>query len=112
MAIFATDWLLVGIKFETLEAGLMVAGAMTLVNVFIKPLLQIFAFPITMMTLGFFPFFLNTGLVLVVAHFVNGFKIYGDYLFVFLWAAAFSIVLTVVTFFIETFTGYNLPGGK
>ncbi len=112
LAVFVADWLLAGIKFETVEVGLIVAAALALVNVFIKPILLTLAFPITVITLGIFPFILNTLLIIMVSFFVQGFKIYGDNLFVFLWASAFSIVLTFLTYFMENFTGYDLPGGR
>jgi putative membrane protein len=111
VAVFITDWLLPGIAFRTFEAGLLVALWMAVINIFIKPIIKLFAFPITLMTLGMFPFVLNTVIVLVVNFLVKDFVIFGSMLFVFVWATAFSFFLSLTTFILEQVTGYNLPGG-
>jgi putative membrane protein len=108
-AVFVTDWLLLGIIFKTIEAQLLVAVCMAAFNLFIKPIIKIFAFPITLMTLGFFPLILNTVFVLLMAGWVTDFVIVGDLLFRFGWAFAFGFVLTVVTVIVEQVTGYDLP---
>lgn len=109
LVVFAIDWLLVGISFRTVEAGILVAGCMAVINMFIKPIIQTLAFPITLMTLGVFPLILNTVFVLVVSNFVKDFVIIGDALFHFFWAFAFGLLLTVVTVIVEQVTGWNLP---
>jgi putative membrane protein len=109
LVVYALDWLLVGIAFRTIEAGLVVAGCMAVINVFIKPIVQTLAFPMTLMTLGIFPLIINTIFVLIVAGFVKDFVIFGDFLFRFFWAFAFGFLLTVVTVIIEQFTGWNMP---
>ncbi|TAG14203.1 MAG: hypothetical protein EAZ41_01315, partial [Sphingobacteriia bacterium] len=99
--VFGIDYLLVGITFRTIEAGLLVAGCMALINMFIKPIVKTLAFPLTLMTLGIFPLILNTVFVLIVANFVKDFTIVGDVFFRFFWAFAFGFLLTVATMIIE-----------
>ena len=107
--VFGIDWLLVGINFRTIEAGLLVAGCMAVINMFIKPIIQTLAFPVTLMTLGLFPLLLNTIFVLVVASYVKDFTIVGDMLFRFGWAFAFGLLLTITTVIVEQITGWNMP---
>jgi putative membrane protein len=107
--VFALDWLLLGIAFRTIEAGLLVAGCMAIINLFIKPIVQALAFPMTLMTLGIFPLIINTIFVLIVSSLVKDFVIFGDFLFKFFWAFAFGFLLTVVTVIVEQLTGWNLP---
>lgn len=111
VAVFITDWLLPGVGFRTIEAGIMVALWMAAINIFIKPIIKLFAFPITLMTLGMFPFVMNTMFVLIVAFLVQDFVIFGSPIFVFFWATMFGFMLSVVTVFVEQITGWNLPGG-
>ncbi len=107
--VFCIDYALVAISFRTIEAGLLVAGCMAVINIFIKPIVKVFAFPLTLMTLGIFPLVLNTVFVLIVANFVKDFVIVGDVFFRFFWAFAFGFILTVATFIIEQITGWNMP---
>ena len=109
LVVFEIDWLLVGVGFRTIEAGILVAGCMAVINIFIKPLIQTLAFPVTLMTLGLFPLVLNTIFIIIVSHFVKGFVIYGDFIFYFIWAFAFGFLLTVATVIVEQITGWNLP---
>lgn len=102
IAIFVTDWLLPGIAIKTLEAGLMVYAALTLINLFIKPVVKFFTFPITLITLGTFNLFLNTVFIILIAFFVDGFKIYYEtYIFGFVWAFAFGLLLSIVNLVLE-----------
>jgi|GEM_PF-2345283 len=109
LVVFAIDWFLDGIKFRTIEAGILVSGCMAVINLFIKPIIKILAFPVTLMTMGLFPLLLNTIFVLVVSHFVKDFVIFGDTLFHLFWAFAFGALLTITTVIIEQITGWNMP---
>jgi putative membrane protein len=112
VAVFITNYLLIGVAFKTIEAGLIVAGCMALINVFIKPIIRALSFPVTMMTMGTFPLFINTILVMLLAFFIDGFVLFGDLLFQAFWATAFALILTIVTVILEQITGYDLPGGN
>ncbi len=101
-AIFVCDWLLPGIAIKNLESGLIAALALLAINVFIKPIIRFFTFPITILTLGLFPLFINTVMVLLVAFFIDGFAIFaGGYIFKFVWAFAFGILLSIVNVILE-----------
>ncbi|NJL14801.1 MAG: phage holin family protein [Microscillaceae bacterium] len=102
-AVFITDWFLVGVGFDTIPDALIVALLLGFFNTFIKPILKILTFPLTLMTLGFFPFIMNTVIILLIAQAIPGFRIFGDAVFIFFWAAAFGIILTVVNALLEVF---------
>ncbi|TAE69055.1 MAG: phage holin family protein [Bacteroidetes bacterium] len=112
VAVFITNFLVVGVAFKSYEAGFIVAASMALINVFIKPIIRALSFPVTLMTLGTFPFFINTFLVMFLSFLIDGFVIFGDLLFQMIWATAFALILTIVTVVLEQVTGYDLPGGN
>lgn len=69
-----------------------VALVLAIVNIFIKPVLSLLAFPITVLTLGLFGFVINALLVMLVASWLHGFIVYG-----FFSALVFSLILSFVT---------------
>lgn len=99
IAVFITAYVLPGVTVDSFFTALVVAVFMGIVNAFIKPILHIIAFPITVLTLGLFALVINALLVLLVANIVPGFQVDG-----FLTAVLFSIVLSVVGFFLGTLT--------
>ena len=68
-----------GIKVDGFEYALLIALVLTFVNVFIKPILKILAFPINIMTLGLFNLVLNMGILYAIAYFIPQYHI-GDWL--------------------------------
>ena len=101
-AVFITDWLLPGVGIKTFEAGLIVAAILVAINTFIKPIIRLFTFPITLLTLGLFPLALNTVIILIVAYFVNGFTLNAYYtLTKVFWAFEFGLVLTIVNLVLD-----------
>lgn len=102
-AVFVTDYFLVGIAFATVPDGVIVGLLFAFINTFIKPILKIFTFPLTLMTLGFFPIIMNIAIVLLVRELIPGFQIYGDWFFTGVWALAFSVLLTIVNTVLDIF---------
>ena len=109
------SWLLDDIRFTGPTNGsaelqekvlplLGVALILTLVNTFIRPILNVISFPITILTLGLFLFVVN-GLMLLLANriadwFDLGFRVNG------FWTAVFgAIVITVVGWLIDKVVG-------
>jgi putative membrane protein len=66
-----------GIKIDKFETSVYVALAMGFANTFLKPILKLISFPITILTLGLFLLVINVILVYVVAHFIKGFRVEG-----------------------------------
>ncbi|MDZ7899972.1 MAG: phage holin family protein [Arcicella sp.] len=66
-----------GIKIDSFQTSIIVALAMGFANTFLKPLLKLISFPITVLTLGLFLLVINVIVVYTVAHFVKGFTVQG-----------------------------------
>lgn len=101
-SVYIADWLLNGISFTTTQDMLLVSLILVGVNLFVKPVLKILTFPITLLTMGLFPLILNTLIILVIAQYVPGFKIIAEsFVFTFIWAAAFGLLLSIFYVVIE-----------
>jgi putative membrane protein len=91
VAVFVASYLIPGIYLANFWYALLVALILSLVNVTIKPVLQLLTLPITFFTLGFFLLVINAFMVMLVDYFVKEFSVGG------FWnAMIFSIVLSVV----------------
>lgn len=97
LAVFASAYVLPGVKVDSFLTAIIVALVLGLVNVFIKPALVFLTLPVTMLTLGLFIFVINALLVLLVAAIVPGFKVSG-----FWYAMLFSIVLSFVSWILHS----------
>lgn len=90
------EYLVPGFKFESIWAAVVSAVVLGIVNMLIKPVIQIVALPITILTLGIFAFLINVALLWAVAYFVPGFEISS-----FSTAIIASLVMTLVTWFLH-----------
>ncbi len=72
---------------------LIVALVLTLLNIFIKPVLKILALPITIITLGLFSLVINALILLLVAWIVPGFDIQ-----TFTAAVLGSLIISIINF--------------
>lgn len=81
-----------GIHFDGFSGAIIFAIVLGILNLTIKPILQILGFPITVITLGLFYLIINALVILIADYFVNSMKVDG-----FLWAFIFSIILSLVT---------------
>ncbi|HUH75524.1 MAG TPA: phage holin family protein [Chitinophagales bacterium] len=72
------------------------AVVLSLLNTFLKPILSLFALPITFLTLGLFQLVINTVIVLLTVRIVAGIEIDG-----FINALLFSILFSVISWAIE-----------
>ncbi|SCY92357.1 phage holin family protein [Alkaliphilus peptidifermentans] len=77
VSIYIIAYLMAGITVTTVEATLMAAVILGLVNTFIKPLIIFLTLPINIMTLGLFTFLLNGIVLYGTASIVNGFYVVG-----------------------------------
>ncbi len=98
IAVLISAYLLPGVKVESFLTGVVVAVVLGIINAIIKPILVILTLPINILSLGLFTFIINGIIVLLVSAVVPGFKVEG-----FLWAILFSIVLSIVSWFISSF---------
>ena len=96
VALLVVELLIPGFKFETYTAIVVSSVVIALVNTFIKPILQLIALPISILTFGIFAFIINVGLLFGISYIVPGFYIDG-----FLTAIIASILLSLVSWFLN-----------
>lgn len=101
--VMLTELIVPGISIESWSSALWVVVALAILNAIVKPILQIFSFPITILTLGLFTLVINAIIVLLAEYFVRGFVVNG-----FFSALFFSIVLSVL----QTIAGILIPSSK
>lgn len=64
-----------GIKVESFGFAMLVAAALTIVNIFIKPIIKLLAFPINLFTFGLFNLVINFGILCGTAYFIPQFQL-------------------------------------
>lgn len=96
-ALLVVEYLVPGFKLANLWTAVVAAIAIGVVNTFIKPILQLIALPISLLTFGIFAFLVNVFLLWMTARFVPGFTIAN-----FTTAIIASIVLSLVSWFLHS----------
>jgi putative membrane protein len=79
------------IKVDSITTAIIVAFVMSLLNTFVKPILQLLSIPITILTLGIFYLVINVGIVYFCAYLVSGFNVSG-----FIQPLIFGFILSIV----------------
>ena len=97
LAVLISAYILPGVKVDGFLTAIVVAVVLGIVNTFIKPILLLLTFPLTILSLGLFYFVINALMVLLVSAIVPGFKVSG-----FFWALIFSLVLSIVSSFLNS----------
>ena len=82
--------LLPGVTVDGFGTALIVAVAIAILNMFVRPLLIFFTLPATIVTLGLFLFVINAIIILLADNLVNGFAVSGFFV-----ALLFSILLSI-----------------
>ena len=80
-----------GVTVDSWITAILAAVMLSLLNVVIKPIISLFALPVTMLTLGLFYFVINGLMIWLTSYFVAGFTLssFGQAIFV-------SLVLSLV----------------
>lgn len=96
LAILAAAYFLPGIQVRG-GLALLVAGlVLALINAIVRPILVVLTFPITLVTLGLFIFFLNGFCLWLTAWLVPGFEVHG------FWAAVIgALIISVVSWLVS-----------
>lgn len=89
LAFLLAAYVLPGFKVEGLLPAIMGAFALGVANAIIRPIIILFAFPITFLTLGLFLFVINGAMLWLVTMFVPGIVL-DD----FLWAILAAMVIS------------------
>lgn len=100
LAVLIAAYVLPGVIVDTFLTAVVTAVILGVVNTFLKPLLVLLTLPVTLFTLGLFLLVINAALILLVGAVVPGFAVAG-----FWWALLFSVVLTLVSWFLQSLTG-------
>ncbi len=95
-ALLVVAYVVPGFHFDTLAAAVISAVIIGIVNTYIRPILQIIALPISIVTVGIAAFFINVALLWGVSLVVPGFNIDS-----FVTAAAASILLSLTSWFLH-----------
>ncbi|MBP7119532.1 phage holin family protein [Candidatus Woesebacteria bacterium] len=95
-SLFIVSSILPGFVLTDIRSAIVAAVVIGVINTFFRPILQIVALPLTILTLGLFSFVINVLLLMLAASIVPGFKIDG-----FFTAAIASIVLTLISAFVH-----------
>lgn len=97
-AAYILQKILSGVNFASFGTTLVFALVLGVLNAFLKPVLQFFSLPITIITFGLFSLVINAVVVLIAGKFVDGVKIDG-----FGWAFIFSILLSLMVSVVSMF---------
>jgi len=102
VALLVVEYVVPGFELVDIRAAVVAAIMIGVVNTFIRPVLQIVALPVSILTLGITAFLINVALLWFVATIVPGFNISG-----FVTAAIASIALALVTAFLHKLASSN-----
>ncbi len=87
-----TAWLVPGIKLDGFLTAFVAAAVIAIVNISLKPMLNLITLPINVLSLGLFTLVINAILLMFVAYLVTGFEIDG-----FIPALLGSIIMSVLS---------------
>lgn len=97
LVVYLSPKLLGGIFVDSVSTGIVVAFVMSLLNSFVKPVLQVLAIPITFITLGLFSLVISVIVVSICDWMVDGFEISG-----FFTKLIFSFIVSIVNSFVTS----------
>lgn len=100
VAILISAYIITGVTVTSFWAALWVALLLGLINVTLKPILILLTLPINLLTLGLFTFVINALMILLASTVIQGFHVSGFWV-----ALLFSIVLSIVSYLLNTFLG-------
>lgn len=87
-----TAWLVPGIKLDGFLTAFVAAAVIAIVNISLKPMLNLITLPINVLSLGLFTLVINAILLMFVAYIVTGFEIDG-----FIPALFGSIIMSILS---------------
>src|SRR3989344_5448143 len=96
MTLFVVQYLVPGFIIKDIWAAVVAAIVIGIINTLLKPVLQIIALPITIVTFGFGAFFVNVLLLWLGGYIVPGFEITS-----FFSAVVASLVFSLVSWFLH-----------
>ncbi|PWH84246.1 hypothetical protein DIS18_06835 [Algibacter marinivivus] len=98
VAVFALANILTGVDVDDYVSAIIVALVLSVLNLFVKPLLVIFTLPVTILTLGLFLLVINGLIIMLADKFIDGFSVDNIW-----WAILFSILLSILQSLLQSF---------
>ncbi len=95
LAVIVLANILSGVTVTSYVTAIIVAAVISLLNMFVRPLLVFFTLPATIVSLGLFLFVINAIIILLADKLVDGFAVSG-----FFTALLFSILLSIFRSFL------------
>lgn len=97
IAVLITSYILKnGIIMPDITTAIVVAFVISILNIFLRPLLIILTIPATIFSFGLFLIILNAVIIELAAYIVPNFEIKS-----FGWAIGFSLIMSIVTFLLQ-----------
>lgn len=90
LVIMLIAWVIPGISITGFISALIVVLVMSVVNLFVRPLINLISLPLNVLTFGLFSLVINTLLFLLIAKFSPGFQIEG------FWSGFFGALILAV----------------
>ena len=91
VAVFILAHVLTGVHVDGYTTAIIVSVVLSLLNLFVKPILVIFTLPITVLTLGLFLLIINALIIVLAGNLIDGFSVSS------IWTAVlFSVLLSVL----------------
>ncbi len=75
LAVFITTKIISGISVDPIWTTLIVGACLTLINMFIKPIINILTLPINLITLGLFSLIINGAIFWYLGTLIDGFHV-------------------------------------
>ncbi|NAY92274.1 phage holin family protein [Muricauda sp. JGD-17] len=97
LAVIILSYLLPGVGVDSMVTAILVALVLSLLNFLVKPILIVLTLPITIITLGLFLLVINAIIILIAAHFIQGFEVSSVW-----WAIIFSLLLSFLQSFLHS----------
>ena len=91
IAVFVIAHFLKGVNVDTYVTAIIVAVVLSVLNLFVKPILVVLTLPITIITLGLFLLIINALIILLADKLIDGFSVSSIWI-----AVLFSILLSVL----------------
>lgn len=91
LAVFILAYVLTGVNVDGYLSAMLVAVVLSILNLFVKPILVIFTLPATILTLGLFLLVINAVIILLADELIPGFSVTN-----FWWALLFSVLLSIL----------------
>jgi putative membrane protein len=100
LAILIATKILGGVQVDDYRVAWVIAILLSVLNSLVRPILVLLTLPITILTLGIFLLFINGFIILLIDDILDGFTV--DSIG---WAIAFSILISLFTYLLESFLG-------